>query len=594
LHRLILHSTTQLKAANMPDSTPMLLAVHATSQVHLIIGSNSLAAARCVKSLESGAQPVIIAPDTTDIHFSLKDRCEQGAVQWIKRDFQDGDLKTLGREEVDHVVDMVFVTLGGENPLSKTVNIYTTKTPTNAFAGTHISGLCKRLRIPVNVTDAPGLCSFTLLSTYSDGPLHIGITTSGRGCKLASRLRREIASSLPADLGKSIDRLGTLRRRLWEEDHALDQQASKLEVEDEDLATQSHTFNKLITGEDAQTAKTRRMRWLSQICEYWPLQRLASISESDIDGILTAYSRDRTNDSVALANGASRHTRKGKIVLAGSGPGHPDMLTRATLNAITRADIILADKLVPAPVLELIPRRTEVHIARKFPGNADQAQEEFLQMGLKALREGKYVLRLKQGDPYLYGRGAEEYSFFRNEGYIPIVLPGITSALSAPLFADIPATHRGVSDQVLVCTGTGRKGAAPEPPTYVATQTVVFLMALHRLAGLVESLTTTTPPEATSNRTLWPKSTPCAVVERASCPDQRIIRTTLEHVCQAVECEGSRPPGLLIVGASCHVLHTPEGQKWAVEDGFRGLDELGVEGDLLTAEAKVAEATTNV
>ncbi|OKL62994.1 hypothetical protein UA08_01955 [Talaromyces atroroseus] len=561
----------------MPDTTPMLLAVQGTSQVHLIIGSNSLAAARCIKSLESGAQPVIVAPETADIHFSLKDRCEQGAVQWIKRDFQDDDLKTLGREEVDHVVDMVFVTLGGEHTLS-----------------THVSQICKRLRIPVNVTDAPDLCSFTLLSTYSDGPLHIGITTSGRGCKLASRLRREIASSLPANLGKSIDRLGTIRRRLWEEDNVSDQQASKLEVEDEDLATQSHTFNKLITSEDAQTAKTRRMRWLAQICEYWPLQRLASISDSDIDSILTAYSRERTNDSVALANGAFQHLRKGKIVLAGSGPGHPGMLTRATFHAITRADIILADKLVPAAVLDLIPRRTEVHIARKFPGNADQAQEEFLQMGLKALREGKYVLRLKQGDPYLYGRGAEEYSFFRDEGYIPIVLPGITSALSAPLFADIPATHRGVSDQVLVCTGTGRKGAAPEPPTYVATQTVVFLMALHRLAGLVESLTMKTSSEAGSNRTLWPKCTPCAVVERASCPDQRIIRTTLEHVCQAVECEGSRPPGLLVVGASCHVIHTPEGQKWVVEDGFRGLDELGVEGDLLTDEVKVTEATNNI
>lgn len=97
----------------------MLLAINATSQIHLIIGSNSLAAVRCIKSLESGARPVIIAPETSDIHFSLKDRIEEGSVQWIQRDFQDDDLKTLGREEVDHVVDMVFVTLGGEHPLSK-------------------------------------------------------------------------------------------------------------------------------------------------------------------------------------------------------------------------------------------------------------------------------------------------------------------------------------------------------------------------------------------------------------------------------------------------------------------------------------------
>jgi uroporphyrin-III C-methyltransferase len=561
----------------------MLLAVNATSQIHLIIGSTSIAASRCTKSLQAGAKPIVIAPETEDVHFSLKEQIEQGSAKWIKREFQDEDLKTLGREEIDHVVDAVFVTLGSGNPLSKILYQALSQHLTN-YSGSHISKLCNRLRIPINVTDAPDLCSFTLLSTHSDGPLHIGITTSGRGCKLASRLRREIACSLPADFGKVVDRLGSLRKRIWEEDQA----GSKPEVEDEDLAAQSHTFNSLITDEDANAAKTRRIRWLSQICEYWPLQRLASISDSDVDSILKTYSSSVLNEALPVTS----RPKKGKIVLAGSGPGHPDLLTRATHNAIRDADIILADKLVPAPVLGLIPRRTEVHIARKFPGNADQAQEEFLQMGLKALREGKHVLRLKQGDPYLYGRGAEEFDFFRNEGYTPLVLPGITSALSAPLFADIPATHRGVSDQVLVCTGTGRKGAAPEPPTYVPTQTVVFLMALHRLSALVESLTVTNS-DTNSRRVLWPVSTPCAVVERASCPDQRIIRTTLEHVCQAVEQEGSRPPGLLIVGASCHVLHTPAGQKWIVEEGFRGLDELRGEAELLLTDNAEEDTTKN-
>lgn len=444
----------------------------------------------------------------------------------------------------------------------------------------------------MNVTDAPELCSFTLLSTHSDGPLHIGITTSGRGCKLASRLRREIASSLPANFGTTVDRLGTLRRRIWEEDYAEGQINSKFEVEDEDSPAQSHTFNALVTPEDVHAAKSRRIRWLSQICEYWPLQKLASISAADVDAILTAYSSAPSDEWLLKGQNGIDH-KKGKIILAGSGPGHPDLLTRATHDAIRGADIILADKLVPAPVLELIPRRTEVHIARKFPGNADQAQEEFLQMGLTALREGKRVLRLKQGDPYLYGRGAEEYDFFRNEGYTPVVLPGITSALSAPLFADIPATHRGVSDQVLICTGTGRKGAAPEPPTYVPTQTVVFLMALHRLAALVESLTTSpSDAEPPTARALWPKDTPCAVVERASCPDQRIIRTTLEHVCLAVEQEGSRPPGLLVVGASCHVLHRSQGQRWLVEEGFRGLDDLRGENDLTLVD-KIATGERN-
>ncbi|KAL3471320.1 tetrapyrrole methylase [Aspergillus californicus] len=536
---------------------PLLTAVNADSQVHLIVGANSLAAARCAKSLAAGAKPVVIAPECESLHYTLAANIEKNHVEWIRREFQDDDLTTLGKEEVDHVVDMVFVTLGGNHPLSP-----------------RISKICRRFRIPVNVSDAPDLCTFSLLSTYSDGPLHIGITTSGRGCKLGARLKREISSMLPPHLGSAIDRLGTVRKRLWEEDFAAGLCDVAFDVDEDDSTGQKHTFNNLVTEDDVNAAKTRRIRWLSQICEYWPLRKLAAITNSDIDNILHAYGSGQAKETDL--NEVQLSEKRGTIILAGSGPGHPDLLTRATYNAIQSADIILADKLVPAPVLELIPRRTEVHIARKFPGNADQAQEEFLRMGLDALQKDRQVLRLKQGDPYLYGRGGEELDFFRAEGFTPVVLPGITSALSAPLFAEIPATHRGVSDQVLICTGTGRKGAAPEPPTYVPTQTVVFLMALHRISALIDSLTTAPAEESNSPlpRKLWPKETPCAIIERASCSDQRVIRSTLENVCQAFEAEGSRPPGLLVVGASCHVLHKPNQQKWIVEEGFRGLDEL--------------------
>lgn len=244
-------------------------------------------------------------------------------------------------------------------------------------------------------------------------------------------------------------------------------------------------------------------------------------------------------------------------------------------------------------------------------------------LALAGLRRGETVLRLKQGDPYLYGRGGEEVEFFRKEGWGDkiVVLPGITSAFSAPLFSGIPATQRGVADQVLVCTGTGRRGVPTRPPTYVESQTVVFLMALHRIGGLVGDLTTRGPEEAAEaeyasaadgeaagtgagastsadagaadaaggagdkvpkahTRALWPPSTPCAVIERASCPDQRVIRTTLSHVVAAIESEGSRPPGLLVLGKACEALWTPEeGRRWVVEEGFRGLEAFGGDGD---------------
>ncbi|KAI1607854.1 uroporphyrin-III C-methyltransferase [Exophiala viscosa] len=548
----------------------LLTAQSCVDHVHLVLGSGPLAASRCAKSLEVGARPVVVSPEADDVHFTLAKAIEDGRVKWVQRDFQEQDLSTLGREEVDGYVDAVFVTL-----------------PSKAPESIHISHLCKRMRIPVNVVDAPQLCTFTLLSTYSDGPLQIGITTSGNGCKLSSRIRREIASALPPKFGPAVERLGTMRRRIWEEDYKSQNitDVADAEVEDEEAAGQRHTFNALVKEDDRDPAvlRTRRMRWLSQICEYWPLSRLAAITDADVSAILGAY-KASAQPPAPLSNEAcdlvpALPAKKGTITLAGSGPGHPSLLTVATRNAIESAHFILADKLVPAEILDLIPRRTPVHIARKFPGNADAAQEELLQLGLDAMKQGKDVLRLKQGDPYLYGRGAEELSFFRERGYEVRVIPGITSALSAPMFAEIPVTHRAVADQVVICTGTGRKGAAPEPPSYRKSKTVVFLMALHRLESLVKTLTRvaddpeTTTPHA---RRLWPSSTPCAVIERASCPDQRVIRSTLEYVCQAVEEGGSRPPGLLVVGHACEVLHKPvEDKRWNVEEGYRNLDAVG-------------------
>ena len=541
---------------------PLLTSHDATDHVHLIVGSGSLANARCSRSLEVGAKPILVGNGDGQLHHTLRQKLEDGRMQWLKRNFQEDDLKTLGRAEIDGFVDAVFLTTKAKDASNE-----------------HISTLCKRLRIPINTVDSKELSSFTLLSTHSDGPLQIGITTSGNGCKLASRVRREIAAALPHHLGSAITRLGTVRQRILQEDHKDNSHAEPADEDlDDDSVAQRATFNQLVNESDYATAKTRRIRWLSQICEYWPLSKLASIGDEDIDRLLQSYRIYATSHTEINGDELNILPSKPRVILAGSGPGSPSLLTVATRDAIQMASVVLADKLVPAPVLDLVPRRTELHIARKFPGNADAAQQELLEMGLKALNEGKTVLRLKQGDPYIYGRGGEEYAFFKDHGFDPIVLPGITSALSAPLFAAIPSTHRSVSDQVLICTGTGRKGVAPTPPAYIKTQTIVFLMALHRLSSLVDSLIYSGNASSDSatdpNPSPWPATTPCAVVERASCSDQRVVRTTLEHVTAAVEEVGSRPPGLLVLGHACEVLKGSAEQKWMVEEGFIPLESL--------------------
>ncbi|OAA35218.1 Uroporphyrin-III C-methyltransferase [Beauveria brongniartii RCEF 3172] len=583
------------------DTKPnvLLAGLDCRGSVHLVVGTNPLAASRCAASLAAGAHPVLVAPAnaSTHLHYGLQAKIDDGSVKWERKPLDDEDLFRLGRAEVGGVVDAVFVTTGTRE------------------TNTHIATLCRRNRIPVNVVDAPDLCTLTLLSTHVDGPLQIGVTTNGRGCKLASRIRREIAASLPANLGAATARLGDARRRIIQQDYSRDTVSPSSSSPDEDDSTgQSAAFNKLVV-QDAEEIKTRRIRWLSQVCEYWPLSRLSSITDDDVATLLTSYQTDTASFSSSSSSlpslnpnpNSSKTPKLGRLLLAGSGPGHPDLLTRATHRALLSADIILADKLVPAGVLALIPRRTPVSIARKFPGNADRAQEELLAAAHAGVLAGQTVLRLKQGDPFLYGRGGEEVAWFRAKGLGDrvAVLPGMTSALSAPLFAGIPATQRDVADQVLICTGTGKKGAAPAPPEFVASRTVVFLMGLHRIAGLVRELTTAVelqdtpsassekmPPNVTTiappaTRRLWPLTTPCAVVERASCPDQRVIRTTLARVAEAVEEEGSRPPGLLVVGAACTALEGPldRGRAWAVEEGFRGLDGLDGFGGLQEAMA---------
>ncbi|KAK6502290.1 hypothetical protein TWF506_002873 [Arthrobotrys conoides] len=550
-------TTPNITNTNTPYTPPLLTATPSKGHIHLIIGCNALASVRCTRSLEVGALPTVIFPEpleSGEVHLGLRKRIEDGEVAFVNRLFEVGDLKTLGREEVEYFVDAVFVTGGGYG---------------GGVEASTISKTCARLRIPVNVVDSTSLSTFTLLSTYSDGPLQIGITTSGMGCKLASRLRRTVATALPVGIGSACERLGGLRRRVIDEDlkssslnsssttsdnEVVGVRKSVEEEEDDDSTDQKSTFNALVQPDDLESQKSRRIRWLSQICEYWPLQKLVDLTDDDINNLFDEYITSTPSPSSSL----DTEKPKGTISLIGSGPGNPSLLTKASLDALLSADLILADKLVPSQILSLIPRRSTLFIARKFPGNAEAAQTELLQKGLEGINQGQKVVRLKQGDPYIYGRGAEEYEWFEKMGVKVEVLPGITSALSAPLYAAIPPTHRAVADQILICTGTGRKGVPPDPPVYIKSQTTVFLMACHRLASLVEGLVKTRG---------WPEEVPCAVIERASCEDQRVVRSTLKHIVAAIEEVGSRPPGLFVVGWACEVLKKAEGA-WSVEEGL--------------------------
>ncbi|KAJ2338640.1 uroporphyrin-III C-methyltransferase, partial [Coemansia sp. RSA 2671] len=223
------------------------------------------------------------------------------------------------------------------------------------------------------------------------------------------------------------------------------------------------------------------------------------------------------------------------------------------------ADVVLADKLIPEPVLDVI--KCEIYTARKFPGAATEAQDDLYRRGLEELAKGRNVVRLKQGDSFVYGRGGEEILFFRKHGYEPEVIPGLTSAINGPGLCGIPVTHRGVADQVLVLSGADRNGALPSIPSYLATRTLVVLMSVKRLAQITQLL----------SQSGHPPDLPIAIVERAGCSDQRTVRGTLETIVDVVERVGHNAPGLIVAGFAVNVL-----SDMAIQDRYLDPSTLGL------------------
>ncbi|KAJ1677130.1 uroporphyrin-III C-methyltransferase, partial [Spiromyces aspiralis] len=159
---------------------------------------------------------------------------------------------------------------------------------------------------------------------------------------------------------------------------------------------------------------------------------------------------------------------------------------------------------------------------------------------------------------------------FRQHGYEPEVVPGLSSALSGPALCGIPVTHRGVADQVLLMSGSNRQGELPQIPPYLSTRTLVILMSVKRLAVLVELLT---------KQHHYPADLPVAMVERAGCTDQRMVKGTLETIIEIVERVGANPPGLIVVGHAINVLYgtdaSQEEGSGIVQDRYRQTSLLG-------------------
>ena len=240
---------------------------------------------------------------------------------------------------------------------------------------------------------------------------------------------------------------------------------------------------------------------------------------------------------------APRHrARRTGVALVGGGPGDPDLITVRGRRLLAEADVVIADRLGPRDLLDELPPHVEVIDAAKIPYGRAMAQEAINDALMEHAKAGKFVVRLKGGDPFVFGRGMEEAQALAEAGIPVTVVPGITSAVSVPGAAGIPVTHRGVAHEFTVVSGH----VAPDDPRSLVDWealarlrgTLVLLMAVERIGAIARTL-------IGHGRD---PDTPVAVVQEGTTAAQRRVDATLATVADAVGAEGVRPPAVIVVG----------------------------------------------
>ncbi|SNZ10352.1 uroporphyrin-III C-methyltransferase [Persephonella hydrogeniphila] len=228
----------------------------------------------------------------------------------------------------------------------------------------------------------------------------------------------------------------------------------------------------------------------------------------------------------------------GKVYIVGAGPGDPELLTLKALKAIKKADVILYDRLINPEILLHAKPGCELVYVGKEDGKHILEQDKINFLLYEFAKSNEIVVRLKGGDPFVFGRGGEEAIFLKEKGIPFEIVPGITSAISVPLYAGVPVTHRGVASSFVVVTGHGSKGQFPDInwKSLVGIDTVIFLMGIANRQKIAENLIKAgKSPE-----------TPVIFIEKGTTKEQKEIESTLEEVAQGKV--KVHPPAIFLVG----------------------------------------------
>lgn len=373
-----------------------------------------------------------------------------------------------------------------------------------------VSVAAKAKNIPVNVVDSPALCTFTMASIVERSPIVIAISSEGNAPVLARHIRSKIETMLPAGYGRIAGIAGEYR----------DKVKAKF-----------------------SSTQTRRIFWEGVL--QGPI----------VEQILSGQEAAARNSLDEMLSDVAESKHHGEVYLVGGGPGDPDLLTFRALRLMQQCDVCVYDKLVSPEVMALVRRDAELIYVGKARDQHTLPQEEINALLARLALEGKRVLRLKGGDPFIFGRGGEEIETLMQHGIPFQVVPGITAANGVSSYAGIPLTHRDYAQACLFITGHLKNGTLDLDWVAMSRprQTVVVYMGLVGLEQICQQLIA----HGVS------ADMPAAVIQQGTTQRQRVVTATLKNLAEKVSIAEIKAPSLTIIG---EVVQLREKLNWFESD----------------------------
>lgn len=430
----------------------------------LVVGGGEIALRKARLLADAGACLRVVAPEIDSQLVALVEQ-SQGLVH--RRGYASGDLEGA----------VLVIAATDDEPLNA-----------------QISCDAQARGVPVNVVDAPALCSVIFPAIVDRSPLIVAVSSAGDAPVLARLIRAKIETWIPSAYGQ----LAGLAKRFRQQVKQLFPDVQQRRVFWEDVF-QGPIAERVLSG---QPAEAERM-----------------LAERVVGGVAKPL---------------------GEVYLVGAGPGDPDLLTFRALRLMQQADVVLYDRLVAEPIIEMCRRDAErIYVGKR---RADHAvpQDQINRLLIDLAKQGKRVLRLKGGDPFIFGRGGEEIGELAAHGIPFQVVPGITAASGCAAYAGIPLTHRDHAQSVRFVTGHLKDGSSDLPWADLTSpgQTLVFYMGLVGLPIICEQLV----------RHGRSADTPAALVQQGTTRNQRVFTGTLGNLPQLVAEHEVHAPTLVIVG----------------------------------------------